>query len=217
MEITFEDAVEIARDAHAGQSDKNGVAYIHHPLAVARALTPFGPHAQIAGVLHDVVEDSAWTLQDLLGAGVPRRSVRAVEGVTRTADAEGTYQEWIEGMALRERYSSIDLIKPPILAQAGLDLLVPVPLVPVLKLADNLHNSQPSRVVPSNKGTSLLRRYSRARAALEEGLPAGVVALIRSGFEEEVPGEVQTGPSVGRYANREARLGSPARTASSSR
>lgn len=187
MEITFDDAVEIARDAHAGQFDKSGVDYIHHPLAVAAALKPFGPHAEIAGVLHDVVEDSDWTLQRLLDAGVPQRSVRAVAGVTRDATSGETYQEWIEAMTLRERYSSSDLIKPSALVQAGLDLLVPVPLVPVLKLADNLHNSQPSRVVPGSKGVGLLRRYSRARAALEAGLPLEVVTLIRGGFEEEVP------------------------------
>lgn len=58
MDTTFEDAVEIARDAHSGQFDKNGVEYIHHPLAVAGALEPFGLYARIAGVLHDVVEDS---------------------------------------------------------------------------------------------------------------------------------------------------------------
>lgn len=187
MEITFEDAVEIARDAHAGQFDKNGVEYIHHPLAVAQALTPFGEHARIAGVLHDVVEDSSWTLQDLLDAGVPARSVRAVAGVTRDSDSGETYQEWIEDMTLRERYSSSDLIKPSVLASAGLDTLAPVPLTVVLKLADNLHNSLPSRVVFDAQGASLLRRYSHARFALEGSLPAEVVALVRQGFSETVP------------------------------
>lgn len=190
MEFTFEEAVKIAQDAHRGQFDKNGEEYIHHPLAVAQALSPFGSHARIAGVLHDVVEDSQWTLQALLDAGVPRRSVRAVAGVTRDKSSGETYQKWIEGMTLRERYSSIDLIKPAALAQAGLDLLTPVPLVPVLKLADNLHNSHPSRTIQSNEEATLLRRYSRARAALEESLPEEVVALLRVGFEKSTPGRI---------------------------
>lgn len=184
MEITFEDAAEIARDAHAGQFDKNGVEYIHHPLAVARALTPFGEHARIAGVLHDVVEDSSWTLQGLLDAGVPSRSVRAVAGVTRNKESGETYQAWIEGMTVRERYSSSDLIKPSVLASAGLDTLTPVPLVPVLKLADNLHNSLPSR----NPDARLQRRYSRARLSLEGGLPEDVVGMVHAGFEERPEG-----------------------------
>lgn len=187
MEITFEDAIEIARDAHSGQFDKSGMDYLQHPLAVADALTPFGPHARIAGVLHDVVEDSGWTLQALLDAGVPRRSVRAVAGVTRDKASGESYQQWIEGMTLRERYSSSDLIKPAVLAQSGLDILTPIPLVPVLKLADNLHNSLPSRQVPGEQGEGMRRRYARARAALEQGLPADVVALVRAGFSETVP------------------------------
>lgn len=63
-----------------------------------------------------------------------------------------------------------------------------MPLVPVLKLADNLHNSLPSRAVPGAEGEGLLRRYSRARHELEESLPDEVVALVRSGFAEEVLG-----------------------------
>lgn len=187
MNITLEGAVEIARDAHAGQFDKSGVEYILHPLAVAQALKPFGPHAEIAGLLHDAVEDSAWTFQRLLDAGVPERSVRAIKGVTRPAGSKVSYQDWIKGMTLREQYEPIDFIKPAILDQAGLSPLLHVPLVPVLKLADNLHNSLPSRAVPGAEGEGLLRRYSRARHELEESLPDEVVALVRSGFAEEVP------------------------------
>lgn len=188
MDITFDDAIEIARDAHAGQIDKNGADYIEHPLAVARALEPFGPHARIAGLLHDVVEDSDWTLQDLLKAGVPRRSVRAVAGVTQDKDSRETYQEWIDAMTFRSRYSSVDLIKPSSLARAGLDPLVPVPLVPVLKLADNLHNSLPSRSGSGAGRKSLMRRYARARETLEGALPGAVAILVREGFSEPVSG-----------------------------
>lgn len=187
MIITLEGAVKIARDAHAGQFDKNGVEYIHHPLAVAHALKPFGPHAEIAGLLHDVVEDNPdWTFQRLLDAGVPEWSVRAVEGVTRPVGSKVSYQAWVKGMTLRERYEPIDFIKPAVLDQAGLSPLLHVPLVPVLKLADNLHNSLPSRAVPSVEGEGLLRRYFRARHELEASLPDEVVALVRSGFAEEV-------------------------------
>lgn len=89
-------------------------------LAVAQALKPFGPHAEISGILHDAVEDSAWTFQRLLGAGVPERSVRAIKGVTRPVGSKVSYLDWIRGMTLREQYEPIDFIKPAILDQAGL-------------------------------------------------------------------------------------------------
>ena len=52
-------AIEIATEAHRGQLDKTGEEYIGHPLRVmAMGKTE---NEKIAGVLHDVVEDSDWT------------------------------------------------------------------------------------------------------------------------------------------------------------
>lgn len=53
---TLEDAIKLACDAHRGQTDKGGVAYILHPLRVMASLTD--AEYQIAAVLHDVVEDA---------------------------------------------------------------------------------------------------------------------------------------------------------------
>jgi (p)ppGpp synthase/HD superfamily hydrolase len=58
----FKRAIEIATTAHAGQLDKSGHPYIDHPLRVMEALEPHGEAAMIAGVLHDVVEDTNVTL-----------------------------------------------------------------------------------------------------------------------------------------------------------
>lgn len=59
---TLERAIEIATEAHHGQRDKAGNDYIGHPLRVMAAGKT--PEEKIVGVLHDVVEDSDWTLEE---------------------------------------------------------------------------------------------------------------------------------------------------------
>jgi hypothetical protein len=62
------------RQAHEGQIDKSGQPYIGHPLRVMSKVA--GPHAQMAAVLHDVIEDTPATAGDLLAAGCPPLSPR---------------------------------------------------------------------------------------------------------------------------------------------
>ncbi len=64
---TLEDAIALAALAHRGQVDKAGQPYILHPLRVM--LSVEGTEARIAAVLHDVVEDTDWTLEKLCAAG----------------------------------------------------------------------------------------------------------------------------------------------------
>lgn len=78
-------AMEIAAAAHEGQTDKAGDPYILHPLRVMAACK--GDAAQIVAVLHDVVEDSDWTLEALRAEGLPDDLVAALDAVTRR-DAE---------------------------------------------------------------------------------------------------------------------------------
>lgn len=91
----IEKAIRIATEAHQGQRDKSGAPYILHPLRLmARMETP---EAQMAAVLHDVVEDSAWTLEALRREGFPEEVVAAVEYLTRRT--EETYEAFIERAA----------------------------------------------------------------------------------------------------------------------
>ena len=80
----LERAIVIAVEAHAGQKDKAGFAYVLHPLRVMMALDD--PLERIAAVLHDVVEDTPWTLDDLRAAGIPEEAVRLVDFVTERED-----------------------------------------------------------------------------------------------------------------------------------
>lgn len=70
---TLERAVEIAMDAHRGQVDKSGREYVSHPLRVMAAGKT--DEERIAGVLHDVVEDSDWTFDMLEAEGFSREVV----------------------------------------------------------------------------------------------------------------------------------------------
>ncbi len=81
---TLEKAIEIAARAHAGQVDKGGAPYILHPLRVMHAVEAYGRAAQIAAVLHDVVEDTSVTFDDLLAEGFAAEVVGAVRALTKT-------------------------------------------------------------------------------------------------------------------------------------
>jgi (p)ppGpp synthase/HD superfamily hydrolase len=88
---TLEKAVEIAAAAHAGAVDKGGEPYILHPLRLMRSMK--SPDAKIVAVLHDVVEDTDWTIDRLREAGFSNTVLSAVEALTRR---EGeTYEEFI--------------------------------------------------------------------------------------------------------------------------
>ena len=60
-------AIEFAKKAHEGQKRKTGEPYIIHPMAVMRTLMDWGMDEDtiIAGVLHDTVEDTEVTLEDI--------------------------------------------------------------------------------------------------------------------------------------------------------
>lgn len=95
MKPTIEDAIILATEAHRGQVDKAGMPYILHPLRVMSAfLVPEDDDARMVAILHDVVEDSAITLEDLLAYGYPVHVVGAVEALTRR-DGE-SYKLYIE-------------------------------------------------------------------------------------------------------------------------
>ena len=89
---TLEDAVSIAAIAHRGQKDKAGAPYLLHPLRIMLRMT--SEAAMIAAVLHDVVEDTDWTLEQLRERGFSDEALEAVECLTHN-EAE-SYEEFIE-------------------------------------------------------------------------------------------------------------------------
>ena len=77
-------ALEIAMKAHKGQRDLDGMPVILHPLTVA--LKGHNEREIVAGLLHDVVEDTEWTFDDLLQAGIEPEVVDALRLLTHSKD-----------------------------------------------------------------------------------------------------------------------------------
>jgi len=135
---TLERAIEIAARAHAGQVDKAGEPYVLHPMRLM--LKVRGPLQRMAAVLHDVVEDSAVTLQDLRDEGFPAEVVDAVQALTKQ-----------EG---ESRLSAA--------ARAAAN-----PIARVVKLADVGDNMDMSRIAnPTDKDYARLREYEQVRDLL---------------------------------------------------
>ena len=87
MEDIVVKAEKIAHAAHQGQTRKFGAdkdkPYIIHPQRVAASLADFPPEYQATAWLHDVIEDTDVTAQDLLTQGIPERVVNAVETMSK--------------------------------------------------------------------------------------------------------------------------------------
>jgi hypothetical protein len=76
----LERAMELAARAHAGQVDKSGDIYLLHLMRVTLAVRP---EARRIATLHDVVEDTEWTLERLAEEGLPPDEVEAIGLLTR--------------------------------------------------------------------------------------------------------------------------------------
>lgn len=88
-------AIGIATYAHEGQW-YGDLPYIHHPLGVMEKVKS-DIDAMIVAVLHDVIEDSEYDAEALIGLGICDRNVRAVEALTR--DDSVSYEMYIDGIA----------------------------------------------------------------------------------------------------------------------
>jgi (p)ppGpp synthase/HD superfamily hydrolase len=152
--FTVPDAHLLALQAHEGQVDKQGHDYyLTHLLPIAEALRPYGPLAEMAGALHDIVEDTRdhpdsvrrYDLDRLRALGVPEIVVEAIDAVTRRPG-----EPYMSGLIHR--------------AAAH-------PLGRLVKLADNKHN------LAANNG--LASRDPEKARTLREGryLPARRILL----------------------------------------
>lgn len=91
----------IAREGHAGQVDKLGVDYFHHPEAVAKPFEEKGEWERAAAAwLHDTVEDSGMTVEDLIALGITPRVAEIVDLLTRKEDVPD--DEYYEKIAADE-------------------------------------------------------------------------------------------------------------------
>lgn len=106
--MNLDRALAIAVGAHAGQKDPVGQPYILHPLRVMHAVAT--DDERVVAVLHDVVEDSAVTLEDLRRAGFAATVIEAVDALTRRHGE--TYEAYVgrtAAIALARRVKVADL------------------------------------------------------------------------------------------------------------
>ena len=103
-------ALRIATAAHAGQLDRDGHPVILHPLTVG--LMGHTDEEKIAGFLHDVVEDSDLTFDDLLREGIPNGIVNALRLLTHEKGTD--YFEYVQNIidsgnpiALRVKFNDL--------------------------------------------------------------------------------------------------------------
>jgi len=90
----LEKALRISMVAHNGQTDRAGLPYILHPIAVASRVKT--PEEKTVALLHDVVEDSPlFSIEDIYKE-FPAVIGNAVEAITKTEDVE--YLEYIKGV-----------------------------------------------------------------------------------------------------------------------
>ncbi|MBE6950655.1 MAG: HD domain-containing protein [Ruminococcaceae bacterium] len=125
-------AMNLAYDAHHGQFDKGGVPYIFHPIHLAEEMDD--EISTCVALLHDTVEDTAVTLEEL-AKEFPREIVEAVDLLTHREGVE--YFDYVRAIK-----------KDPVAVK--------------VKLADLRHNGDPKRIC--NQGNAERRREKYAKA-----------------------------------------------------
>ncbi len=140
---SFEDTVRFIQKAHEGQTDKQGEPYWKHPVQVAATVASLfngTDDEQLAALLHDVVEDTRYTIDDLSEMGYSHTVLDIIRWVTRTKPS-GTYMDWIQDMVERGPTGALKV-----------------------KLADNMSNMR------EGVTDSLKKRYVRSMEILKAAL-----------------------------------------------
>ncbi len=143
-------AYDLANEAHKGVCRRSGEPYICHPLAVARLVLDLGMDTEsiAAALLHDVVEDTPTTLDDLKAA-FGEEVALLVDGVTKLTKIQFSNIEELQAENLRK-----------MLLAMSRDVRVMI-----IKLCDRLHNMRTGDAWPEQK------RRDKARETMEVYAP----------------------------------------------
>ena len=132
-------ALRLCFEAHRNQLDKSGMPYVFHPFHLAEQMDT--EESTTVALLHDVVEDTDYTLEDLKAMGFPNNVIDALALMTH--DPRVPYMEYVK--AISEN-----------------------PLATKVKLADLRHNSDLSRLDSvDEKALSRVKKYAAAIELLE--------------------------------------------------
>ena len=102
-------ALKLCFEAHKDQTDKTGLPYVFHPFHLAEQMTD--EYTTVVALLHDVVEDTEYTLNDLKEMGYPDKVMQALTLLTHDDGSE--YMDYIALADLKHnselsRYDMID-------------------------------------------------------------------------------------------------------------
>ncbi len=132
-------AIKVATEAHEGQLDKGGNPYILHPQTVAASLD--STENKIVAYLHDVIEDTSVTLEDLEKLGFTYRIVNSIRILTKSKDI--SYDDYLKSVKKDSNAWHV-------------------------KMADIKHNMDITRIPnPTAKDFARIEKYKKALEFLE--------------------------------------------------
>lgn len=132
-------ALKLCFEAHKEQKDKSGLPYVFHPFHLAEQMQD--ESTTVVALLHDVVEDTPYTLRDLENAGFGKEVIDAIALLTHGDEVD--YMDYVR--KIKEN-----------------------PIAKAVKIQDLRHNSDLSRLdVVDEKALARKAKYSEALALLE--------------------------------------------------
>jgi len=153
---TIESTIEFIKKAHEGQVDKAGKPYYLHSIAVLKRLPPHADDTiKMAALLHDVLEDTTYTRNDLLGMGYSGTCIEIVELLTSSPNQN--YLEKIQSIIASANYNAM-----------------------LVKFADLLENTDPGRMalLPVAIQGRLKEKYRKPLCLLFNALQPNGWAII---------------------------------------
>lgn len=134
-------AIKLCFKAHEGQVDKSGLPYVHHPLHLAEQMDD--EESTIVALLHDVVEDTDYSIKDLKGMGFGDAVVEAIDIMTHRPEVP--YMDYVKEIAKNS-------------------------IARKVKLADLNHNCDLTRLnhEPTSKDSERVEKYKKAKELLEK-------------------------------------------------
>ncbi len=133
-------AMKFCFQAHKEQTDKSGIPYVFHPIHLAEQMKD--EDTTVVALLHDVIEDTDYTLEDLAEMGFNERVIEAIALMTHPEDVP--YMDYVAKIKNN-------------------------PIAKAVKLADLAHNSDITRMdVVDEKAKARVEKYAKAIALLNE-------------------------------------------------
>lgn len=132
-------ALKLCFEAHKNQTDKSGLPYVFHPFHLAEQM--IDEETTIVALLHDVVEDTAYTIDNLREIGFDKKILEAIELMTHNDNTQ--YMDYVAKIKTN-------------------------PTAKIVKLADLKHNSDITRLdTITNKDQSRIDKYLKVIEILE--------------------------------------------------